>query len=396
MTLPAGNTQRIDWVDAIRGFAILCILLLHNISHFIYAVQPDPDHFPKWLFLMDNTLRNIFYALFEGKAYAIFALLFGFTFSLQYRRRLSKNEDFGLRFLWRLCLLCIFAFINALFFPGGDVLFLFACVGGILFILRRQSKRTVLITAAVLLLQPLEWIRLLAGILLSNYTPAFNTAEPAYAYLTYITSTGDLWLFFKANIQVGIFASFQWALDHGRILQTAGLFCLGMFFERSERFAINPKNTHFWTTLLIMSAILFPPLVKVAEQIVRLEGYELIRNTAGTVLTMWSNFAFALVLLSAFYLLYQNPWFQKVSSPLRSYGKMSLSNYIFQSILGALIYYPIGLNLAQTCGTTCSILIGFITFFAQVLVSKWWLNHHKQGPFEALWHRLTWISTPFK
>jgi uncharacterized protein len=24
--------------------------------------------------------------------------------------------------------------------------------------------------------------------------------------------------------------------------------------------------------------------------------------------------------------------------------------------------------------------------------SAWWLRHHKQGPLEALWHRLTWIG----
>lgn len=387
-----GTPQRIEWVDALRGFAILCILLIHNISHFIYAVQPNTDHYPNWLFLTDNTFRNIFYALFEGKAYAIFAMLFGFTFSLQYSRRLAKGEDFGFRFLWRLFMLCIFALINALFFPGGDVLFLFAIVGTVLFLLRKKSNRTIFFTAIILLAQPIEWIRLVGGVLFPAHMPAFNSSEWSYMYLSQVTASGDILNFFYTNIQVGIFASLQWAMDHGRFLQTAGLFSLGLLLERSGRFSTKPDNQKFWTLILVISAVCFPPLVRVAEQIMKLEGHELIRNTAGNVLTMWSNLSFALVLLSSFYLIYQTEWFQKNSSPLRSYGKMSLSNYIFQSIIGAFIYYPIGLNLAPICGTTVSIAIGFLTFFVQVEISKWWLRHHKQGPFEALWHKLTWLS----
>lgn len=384
--------QRIEWVDALRGFAILCILLIHNISHFIYSVQPNPDYYPNWLYLADNTLRNVFYALFEGKAYAIFAMLFGFTFSLQYSRRLAKGDDFGYRFLWRLAMLCIFALINSLFFPGGDVLFLFAIVGIILFVLRKQSNRTILITVIVLLSQPLEWIRLIMSVLIPTYTPSMNTSEWSYMYLSQVTASGDIWNFFHTNIQTGISASLKWALDHGRFLQTAGLFSLGLLLERSGKFSTKPENQKFWTMVLCLSALCFPPLVRVAEQIMKLEGYDVIRETAGTVLTMWSNLSFALVLLSSFYLIYQTSWFQKISSPLRSYGKMSLSNYIFQSIIGAFLYYPIGLNLAPLCGTTLSLLIGVVTFFAQVVVSRWWLSHHKQGPFEALWHKLTWIS----
>ena len=59
------------------------------------------------------------FALFAGKAYAIFALLFGFTFHLQYASRQSRGEDFGGRFLWRLLLLAGFATLNAAFFPRG-------------------------------------------------------------------------------------------------------------------------------------------------------------------------------------------------------------------------------------------------------------------------------------
>ena len=78
---------------------------------------------------------------------------------------------------------------------------------------------------------------------------------------------------------------------------------------------------------------------------------------------------------------------------LRFYGKMSLTNYITQSVIGAIIYFPIGLYLAPYCGYTVSLLIGIGTFLLQVWFCKWWLGRHKQGPLEHIWHKWTWIGT---
>ena len=70
-----------------------------------------------------------------------------------------------------------------------------------------------------------------------------------------------------------------------------------------------------------------------------------------------------------------------------------LTNYISQSILGAIIYFPFGFYLAPYCGYTLSLIIGIILFLAQVRFCKWWLSKHKQGPLETIWHKWTWIGT---
>ncbi len=72
---------------------------------------------------------------------------------------------------------------------------------------------------------------------------------------------------------------------------------------------------------------------------------------------------------------------------------MSLTNYLTQSVIGAIIYFPIGLYLAPYCGYTVSLLIGLFTFTLQVRFCKWWLSKHKQGPLEFIWHKWTWIGT---
>ena len=108
---------------------------------------------------------------------------------------------------------------------------------------------------------------------------------------------------------------------------------------------------------------------------------------------MWQKLAFTLVLISSFVLLYQNQRFSHAVSSLRYYGKMSLTNYITQSVIGAFIYFPFGLYLAPHCGYAVSFLIGVVVFSLQVAFCKWWLKRHRQGPLEHIWHKWTWIGT---
>ena len=155
MELSASKPTRIEVVDALRGFAVMAIILVHNLEHFIFPVYPTEQ--PTWLAVLNDGVFNVTFSLFAGKAYAIFALLFGFTFYIQCHNQEKKGKDFGYRFLWRLILLVGFATLNAAFFPAGDVLLLFAIVGLILFLIRKWSNKAILVTATILLLQPIEW-----------------------------------------------------------------------------------------------------------------------------------------------------------------------------------------------------------------------------------------------
>lgn len=108
---------------------------------------------------------------------------------------------------------------------------------------------------------------------------------------------------------------------------------------------------------------------------------------------MWQKLAFTFMLTSSFILLYNSERFARLTASLRSYGRMSLTNYISQSIIGAFVYFPFGLFLARYCGYTLSLLVGIATFLMQIRFSRWWLSRHRQGPLETLWHKWTWIGT---
>lgn len=94
---------RINLVDALRGFALLGIVLIHNIEHFDTVFSPEAE--TAFGRTIDEMVKHITVFMIGGKAYAIFALLFGFSFSLQYERKRLQGQDFCGRFVWRLCLL---------------------------------------------------------------------------------------------------------------------------------------------------------------------------------------------------------------------------------------------------------------------------------------------------
>ena len=97
--MSVSSPSRLHVVDALRGFAIVSILLLHNIEHFDFYFKPE--NLPAWMVTMDQGIWDTMFFMFGGKSYAIFALLFGLTFFIQFNNQAQKGKDFRGRFAWR-------------------------------------------------------------------------------------------------------------------------------------------------------------------------------------------------------------------------------------------------------------------------------------------------------
>lgn len=387
------KSSRLDVVDALRGFAVMAILLVHSLEHFLYFVYPDPATLPGWLNVLNTGTFTVIFSLFAGKSYAIFALLFGLTYSIQFNNQQLRQKDFAWRFVWRLLLLACFATLNAVFFPGGDVLLLFSIVGLVLILVRKWSDKAVLVLAVVLLCQPMEWFNYLRHLVDSSYGLPEQMNGALYGVVGEAVNSGNIFKMFRANITTGQAASLFWAIENGRFLQTAGLFLLGFLLGRRRLFEANDRNYKFWTAALIWGAILFGPLYALKVNLYDRCEVVTVKQTVGVVLDMWQKFAFTVVLVASFVILYQKVAFRKLTDNLRWYGRMSLTNYISQSVFGALLFSPFGIYVSSYWGYFLSALLGLCFFVVQVKFCKWWLKGHKQGPLEALWHKLTWIGT---
>ena len=81
---------------------------------------------------------------------------------------------------------------------------------------------------------------------------------------------------------------------------------------------------------------------------------------------------------------------------LAPYGKMSLTNYLGQAIIGGLLFYNWGFGLWDDCAHTVSFLMGIGVIVLQFVFCTWWMKHHKRGPFEQLWYWATWLGKKAK
>ena len=384
------NSSRLYVVDALRGFAIVSIMLLHNLEHFDFYYAPS--YFPVWLKTLDKGIWDSLFFIFAGKSYAIFALLFGLTFFIQSNNQENRGKDFRARFAWRLLLLLGFGIINSAFYQG-DILTIYAIIGFGLIPVAKLSNKVVLGIAIFLMLQPYEWINLVSGLL----DPTKEMQNPiSWAYfgrmVDYIPKSSFIDTL-TGNLANGRIAVFNWSWENGRVFQTLSLFMLGMLAGRKYLFKVSPENKQFWVKVLVYAAIAFIPLYIIKNGVGTWFDSEAIRRPLLTIVTSWTNFAFMLVLVSGFVLLFQAQSFYRILNVFSPIGRMSLSNYIIQSMLGAFIYYGFGLGLYQYTGATYCLLIGITLAILQGMFSSWWMKSHRQGPLERIWHKGTWIGT---
>lgn len=383
------KAPRVEVVDALRGFAIMSIMLLHNIEHFDYIYKPEG--LPEWMKVLDKIIWETLAFLFAGKSYAIFALLFGFSFYIQNDNQEKKGNDFRGRFFWRLVLLFVFGIINTIFYTG-DILMFYAVFGLVLIPAVKWDDKTVFVVAIALMLQPWEWIKFFYLLMNPEYVPGPNLSKIYYENVhDYLKSTSFI-DYAIGNLTNGRLATFFWSWEKGRFFQAPALFLLGMLIGRRKLFIPSDESNLFWKQTLKYAIILFVPLFALKKFLPELIERKATMKCLGGIVTTWSNLSFMLILVSVFVLIYQKESIHRFLSKLNPFGKMSLTNYIMQSIMGAIVYYRYGFGLVEYTGATYCLLIGIVLFVLQLLFCSWWLKNHKQGPLEYIWHKATWFS----
>ena len=389
MTQTLKTTERLGVVDALRGFALLAIVLLHNLEH--YNLFFMPENVPAWLQTIDKYAWDTIFFLFAGKAYATFSLLFGFSFYIQFHNAEKRGIDFRGRFAWRMCLLLLFAQLHALFY-NGDILLLYAVVGFALIPVCKLKDKTVFWIALILLLQPYEGGRAIYALINPDYVAVTGHFIPYAMRAEAATANGSFFDVLQSNIIDGQLYSNIWQVENGRLFQTAALFMFGMLLGRRKYLIKSEESVRFWKRMLIGAVIAFIPLY-----CLRIFVPDFITDSSALIpyniaVPSYANFAFMVILVSLFTLL----WFKKETgyswqSLLIPYGRMSLTNYISQSVMGVTIYYGFGLSMYKYAGATASLLIALLIFTVQLVFSRWWLVRHRQGPLEFLWRKGTWI-----
>lgn len=378
---------RVDVADVLRGFAVMAIILLHSIEHFNFYSFPDTAGQSSWLNFTDKAIWDGLFFMFGGKAYAIFALLFGFSFFIQHDNQRMRGNDFRLRFCWRLFLLFCIGNINACFFTG-EILVMYSLVGLVLVATCRLSDRALIWLAAIFILQPVCLYQIARALASPDYViPQINSA-PFWKATFAVQTGGDFWSTVKVNLMEGQLASLAWAWEHGRIFQTAGLFITGMLIGRRGWFS--RSSLRGWGIALAVALCCFFPLYGLKNMAADYITNPNVLKPLMIMVTSLVNLAFMVILASGIIFgYYCTTRIRKWLALLIPYGKLSMTNYVTQGMIGSFLFYHWGLYLRL--GITSSVLIGVVIFIVQYAFCRMWVGRHGHGPLEYIWKKLTWI-----
>lgn len=385
-------TNRIEVVDALRGIALFAIIVLHCFEH--YNLYYIPDGYPNWLASLDKGVWNTTWFIMAGKAFSTFSLLFGLSFYIQFNNAQKRGIPFKGRFVWRMLLLMMFSQLHSLFY-NGDILLLYAVMGIFLVSVSHLSTKTILIIASLMIIQPIEWIRVICSLYDIPFLEYGDNWMKYGALAKPIMQSGSFLEVVKSNITYGQLYGNLWQIENGRIFQIGGLFLFGMVAGRLSLFKYSPESISLWKKISLWAATFFIPM-----NIVRMVYSEIAKGNKAILMPLdiaipsICNFLFMSLLVGCFVLLwYDKGDGYKFQRLFISFGKMSLTNYITQSIIGVTLFYGFGLNLYKSTGATACFIIAIIIFSVLLFLSNQWLKSHKQGPLEWIWKKLTWIGS---
>ena len=381
---------RLYVADALRGIAIICIILLHNVEHMNFYRFPEVSN--GWMIWLDQSTWNGLFFAFGGKMYSIFALMFGLSFFIQNDNQMQKGKDFTLRFLWRMTLLLIFAMINTFFF-NGDILFSYALFGMLLPFAGKLNTKTVAVITVFLLLQPVEIYQIFSAIFNPDYQLINANSGKYYVAMIGSQENGTIWECGWDSIKYGQLGSFTWNIENGRTTQLPGLFFLGMLLGRLRLFYHEKNNLKIWLGILAIAFVVFFPIYGLYNMIPDYISRKEILTPLRLLCKTWSGLAQTFIYVSMLVLLfYSSKTMHRLMMKLTIFGRASMTNYFLQSILGAILYYGWGFALYRYCGPFFSFLIGLVMVSMQYCFCRLWFTRHDHGPMEGLWKRLTWIK----
>jgi len=382
--------NRLHVADALRGIAIIGIVLLHNVEHMNFYRFPEATN--EWMICLNQITWNGLFFAFGGKMYSIFALMFGLSFFIQNDHQMQQGKDFTLRFLWRMTLLLIFGMVNT-FFYNGDILVSYALFGMLMPFVSKLNTKTVAVITCFLLLQPVEIFQIVAA----SFNPDYQliNANSGKYFLSMIPSqeNGTIWKCGWDSIKYGQLASFTWNIENGRITQLPGLFFLGMLIGRLRLFYHEKNNLKTWLGILAIALVVFFPMYGLYNMTPEFISRKEILMPWRLLFKTWSNLSQMFIYVSMLVLLfYSSKTVNRIMMKLTFIGRASMTNYFLQSALGAMLYYGWGFALYRYCGPALSLLIGVGMILVQYSFCRWWLKTHKQGPMEGLWKKLTWLK----
>ncbi len=388
------SNNRIDAVDALRGFALAGIVFAHMIEQFIAAPRPAEG----WLVesnVFDHIVQ-VFYGMFVmGKFFSIFAVLFGISFAIMMGNAAARGSSFSGRFIWRLAILFAIGFIHSLIYRG-DILTIYAAIGFCLPFFYRVPNKVLWFIVVLLFLGLGRYLFYLVMGTSSFLSYDQSPQSPVIAAYFEVLKTGSFLEIARENFLHGFASKADFQLGaFGRAYLTLAYFLVGMWLVRSGIINNLEANKHLIKKALkwsIGSTVVFFFCLGASFSFVpNLMEFKNWLSVFAFVFYDLFNIAFTALLMSSFLLIYLRRPTGWLGS-LAPYGRMALSNYILQTLIGTYLLYGWGLGLVGELHNWQMFLFSIVVIYVQIQLSKWWLSRYYYGPLEWLWRCGTYFK----
>lgn len=393
--LPTQAGERYMILDSLRGFAILGIALANYPELSLYRFLPEEAAAALPVSGWDHALNFIVHSLIDGKFYTIFSLLFGIGFSIILQNTTRKGGRVLPLFMRRMLLLALMGLLHLTFIWSGDILLLYALMGMLLPFFRKLPDRVLLGSALALLLLP---VGIDAACEYAGLHPAaffVQLQQQACAHSGITPDNFATWLR-DADSYAGIFdfliqgaaVRAQEFIDGNRYFKVLGLFLLGFLIGRHRLYARLGEHRRALRRLTLIGGsvgLLLSPLFAWSSMNGRPWGI-----AAHSLIYTLSVYPLAFAYVGLICLAYLRHGSAAPFRLLAAPGRMALTNYLTQSLIGVLLYYGIGLGLGASLPLVGVELIALLIFIAQIILSSLWLSAFRYGPLEWIWRILTY------
>ncbi|MBM6646231.1 DUF418 domain-containing protein [Bacillus sp. RIT 809] len=378
--------QRVEAVDAIRGFALFGILLVNmTLIQFGFFASEKPTY----IFGKLDEGANWFIQFFGTHNFmSLFSFLFGLSIILLQKSIIVKGKKFFPTYIRRIIILLLLGYIHGTFVWEGDILFAYGVIGIFLMMFINRKPKTLLIWASILL----------ALIMLASYQSE-STSNPYDDFAPYtekehkVHETGSYMDHVNFRLTenpfdyMGINGVFGLVfISVFAIIFMSPLFLLGMYVgKKGWLFEVDqhiPAVKKIWLITGIFSFT-----IKILAIFVKHPILIMLQDSL-TPVTMTFFYGSTIILLFHY---------KKVAHLLTymaNMGKMSVSNYLAQSIITTTIFYAYGFGLYGKIGYFFGILLTIGIYTIQLFVSTYWLQKYRMGPVEYVWRLGTYLERP--
>ena len=395
---PVVQTERIDAIDVLRGFALLGILLM-NVQSF---AMPQAAYFnPTAYGELKGANLNVWVAvrmLADQKFMTIFSMLFGAGIVLMAGRAEARGATRRVHYR-RMRWLLVIGLLHAHLLWSGDILFLYAVCGMLVYPLRHQPPGR-LIAMGVALLAVASAYSIGSGVSLPYWPQearegfAANAWRPSAEMIeAELAVMRGGWLDQQLTRSAGALEFETSLLISWGVWRAGGLMLIGMALFRREVFSAR-RSPRFYAALIALAVAVGLPLQAYGIALDFNRGWPLWSFFIGTQFNYWPSIAVSLGYVGLVMLACRTEALRALTRPFAAVGQTALTNYLLQTVLCTTIFYGHGLGWFGSVDRVGQIGVVASVWAVQLIASPLWLRRFRFGPAEWAWRSLTYGARP--